>query len=414
MSATRTGTSNTVVAGSYFSIGRSGSSIASASSIAVTDGFHEVTGSTTINTITGGKAGMGVVFYRPAGATWAFGSAGNIKASAASPTERVTILVTPDGNTWYGEFQGVSIVSANTDISVSESGGTYTLTFNPGNVGIEEFTGTLSIARGGTGQTAKDEAFDALAPTTTRGDQIVMGSAGDNVRLPVGPVKSVLASDGTDPAWDTTIAVESLTVDAGSAASPAVKIVNNKGLYEAGTNELGFAINGSGELVLDASRLAPASNLGVALGDADQFFGDIYNQDTRGWRLATLSTTPGANTIATIPVSASSGVAFIIEAACFSAGTSSNFGLRSDSRFVLALAKGATITSTATAGPTGGVNSDPGTYNFSGLTLSVADAGSNVLNIVATTAVAAGTATNFLMQYKLRFLYGDPAVTEQL
>lgn len=64
-----------------------------------------------------------------------------------------------------------------------------------------DLTGALSIANGGTGQTAKDEAFDALSPNTTRGDITIMGSASDNVRLAVGAANTVLKSDGTDPAY---------------------------------------------------------------------------------------------------------------------------------------------------------------------------------------------------------------------
>lgn len=62
-------------------------------------------------------------------------------------------------------------------------------------------SGATPIANGGTGQAAKDEAFDALSPTTTRGDIIVMGSAGDNVRLAVGAANTLPISDGTDLAY---------------------------------------------------------------------------------------------------------------------------------------------------------------------------------------------------------------------
>ena len=48
-----------------------------------------------------------------------------------------------------------------------------------------EVTGTLPIGNGGTGQTTKTPAFDALSPTTTKGD--IIGSDGsDNIRLAVG------------------------------------------------------------------------------------------------------------------------------------------------------------------------------------------------------------------------------------
>ena len=57
-------------------------------------------------------------------------------------------------------------------------------------------TGTVAIANGGTGQTTQTAAFDALAPTTTKGDLIVFNST-DNIRLPVGTNAYVLTADST-------------------------------------------------------------------------------------------------------------------------------------------------------------------------------------------------------------------------
>jgi hypothetical protein len=55
---------------------------------------------------------------------------------------------------------------------------------------------TLAIASGGTGQTSQTAAFDALAPTTTKGDLIVSNGT-DNVRLGVGTDAYVLTADST-------------------------------------------------------------------------------------------------------------------------------------------------------------------------------------------------------------------------
>lgn len=59
-----------------------------------------------------------------------------------------------------------------------------------------KITGTLAISQGGTGQSDKTSAFDALAPNTTKGDMIVYTGT-DNVRLPVGTDGQILVADST-------------------------------------------------------------------------------------------------------------------------------------------------------------------------------------------------------------------------
>lgn len=60
-------------------------------------------------------------------------------------------------------------------------------------------TGTVAIANGGTGQTGQTAAFDALAPTTTKGDLIVHNGT-DNVRLAAGTNGYVLTTDSGEAA----------------------------------------------------------------------------------------------------------------------------------------------------------------------------------------------------------------------
>ena len=62
------------------------------------------------------------------------------------------------------------------------------------NLTLDSVGGTLGISKGGSGQTTKTDAFDALAPTTTKGDVIVHNGT-DNVRVAVGSDDEVLIAD---------------------------------------------------------------------------------------------------------------------------------------------------------------------------------------------------------------------------
>jgi len=92
-----------------------------------------------------------------------------------------------------------------TDVNVS--GGTTGLTTSGGPVttsGTITIGGALNIGNGGTGQTVAGAAFDALAPTTTKGDIIVF-DGNDNIRLGVGTNGYYLRADSTTGSglkWD--------------------------------------------------------------------------------------------------------------------------------------------------------------------------------------------------------------------
>lgn len=65
------------------------------------------------------------------------------------------------------------------------------------NVGSSsEVSGALKIANGGTGQTIKSSAFDALSPLLSKGDLLVW-DGGTNVRLVPGTNNFVLTADST-------------------------------------------------------------------------------------------------------------------------------------------------------------------------------------------------------------------------
>lgn len=78
---------------------------------------------------------------------------------------------------------------------------------NQANLDLNSIPGTLTLAKGGTGQTTKTAAFDALAPTTTQGDLIYYNGT-DNVRLAKGTATQVLGmnSGATAPEWKSSVA----------------------------------------------------------------------------------------------------------------------------------------------------------------------------------------------------------------
>jgi hypothetical protein len=97
-------------------------------------------------------------------------------------------------------------------------------------------TGTLAIGNGGTGQTTATAAFDALAPTTTKGDLIAHDGT-DNVRVGAGTNGYVLAADSTAApgvAWKSAVSLGVLTLpvsvaNGGTGATDAATARTNLG-----------------------------------------------------------------------------------------------------------------------------------------------------------------------------------------
>jgi hypothetical protein len=94
-----------------------------------------------------------------------------------------TFLAAPNGSLGVPTFR--TIVAADVPTLNQNTTGT-----------AANVTGTVAIANGGTGQTTQTAAFDALAPTTTKGDLIVDNGT-NNIRLGVGLDTYVLTADST-------------------------------------------------------------------------------------------------------------------------------------------------------------------------------------------------------------------------
>jgi hypothetical protein len=148
-------------------------------------------------------------------------------------------------------------------------------------------TGTVAIANGGTGQTTATAGFDALSPTTTKGDLIVRNGTG-NVRLAVGTDTYALVADSTTATgvkWasvgasltitnDTTTATNLyptfLTATSGTATT--LYTGNAKLLYKPSTGEFtapahissnGITINST---TVSTSYTIASGNAGVSAG----------------------------------------------------------------------------------------------------------------------------------------------------
>ncbi len=71
------------------------------------------------------------------------------------------------------------------------------------NAGVTAYSGTVPLNKGGTGQTTKAPAFDALSPMSAGGDLIYGGASGTGTRLPNGSAIQLLSSAGSTnaPVW---------------------------------------------------------------------------------------------------------------------------------------------------------------------------------------------------------------------
>jgi hypothetical protein len=99
-----------------------------------------------------------------------------------------------------GDNLGVACAGAKV-LDIGTAGLDVTGALTVGSAAVYRSGGTdVAVADGGTGASTATAGFNALAPTTTRGD-LITRDASNNVRLAIGAANRVLRSDGTDPSW---------------------------------------------------------------------------------------------------------------------------------------------------------------------------------------------------------------------
>lgn len=205
-----TGTVTSVAAAAGTGISVSGSPITTSGTITITNtapdqvvsltgaGTTAVTGTYPNFTITSNDAFTGTVTSVGGTGTVSGLTLSGTVTSSGNLTLGGTLAVTPSdfasqsANTFLAAPNGSPGVPTFRTIAVAD-----VPTLNQNTTGTAaNVTGTVAIANGGTGQTSQTAAFDALAPTTTKGDLIVDDGT-NNVRLAVGVDTYVLTADST-------------------------------------------------------------------------------------------------------------------------------------------------------------------------------------------------------------------------
>ncbi len=197
------------------------------------------------------------------GGSAALPSVTSVGGSASNAIHNATILANSATNS-----NTVNMI-VKRDASGNFAAGTITANLT-GNVSgtASNVTGTVAIAKGGTGATAKTAAFDALSPLSTQGDILYGGSSGTDTRLAKGTAGQVLTmnSGATAPEWGAVPASTSVADTDG----------NTKIQVEEGSNDdqIRFDIAGTERWKMTTSRLEPSSSgkgvyIGQSAGNAD-------------------------------------------------------------------------------------------------------------------------------------------------
>lgn len=196
-----------------------------------------------------------------------------------SGSDDIDIATSTDPDTGYavveisstnprGTVTSVALSSSNAFITVSgspiTSSGTIALTIN-----------TLSIAKGGTGQTTASAAFNALSPITSAGDLIIGTGVNTASRLPVGSSLQVLQINSSTglPYWSSAAGTGSVTSIALTSSSGV--LLSGSPITSSGTITVNLPGTGASNAVVAGDLLVGGSGTygALAVGAANRILG---------------------------------------------------------------------------------------------------------------------------------------------
>lgn len=193
--------------------------------------------------------------------TFSTGLTRSVNTITVNTSQNISTLSNLTTNGFVKTTGGTGALSIDTNTYITGNQ-TITLTGDVSGSGTTAITTTLAtvtIAKGGTGQTTKAAGFDALSPMSASGDVIYGGTSGTGTRLAKGSDGQVLTLASGLPSWasvggnltvdtfsgDNTTTAFTLSVSPGSTANTNVYIsgvYQQKASYSLSTNTLTFGV----------------------------------------------------------------------------------------------------------------------------------------------------------------------------